>query len=49
MTPLKLPRSVILRAPALLPMLYTVAEISQLMDIPDRNLRDWLAFHGAEC
>lgn len=47
MTQLKLPRSVIIRALALLPMLCTVAEISQLMDVPDRTLRDWLAFHGA--
>lgn len=46
MTQLKLPRSVILQAPALLPMLYTVSEISNLLGIPDRTLRDWLAFHG---
>jgi hypothetical protein len=43
----KLPRSVILQAPALLPMLYTVSEISNLLGIPDRTLRDWLAFYGA--
>jgi hypothetical protein len=47
MTQLKLPRSAILQAPALLPMLYTVSEISNLLGIPDRTLRDWLAFYGA--
>jgi hypothetical protein len=47
MTQLKLPRSVILRAPALLPMLYTVSEVSALLEIPDRTLRDWLALYGA--
>ena len=47
MTQLKLPHSVIVRAPALLPMLYKVSEISQLMGVPDRTLRDWLAIHGA--
>lgn len=47
MTQLKLPRSVILHAPALLPMLYTVSEVSKLLGIPDRTLRDWLAFHAA--
>jgi hypothetical protein len=47
MAQLKLTHSVIVRAPALLPMLYTVSEISSLLDIPDRTLRDWLAFHDA--
>ena len=47
MEQLKLSHSVIVRAPALLPMLYTVSEISSLLDLPDRTLRDWLAFHGA--
>lgn len=28
-------------------MLYTVSEISNLLGIPDRTLRDWLAFYGA--
>jgi predicted RNA-binding Zn-ribbon protein involved in translation (DUF1610 family) len=41
-----LPHSVIVRAPGLLPMLYTVAELAAAIGIADRTLRDWLA-HGA--
>jgi len=38
----KLPHSVIVKAPGLLPMLYKVSEIAEELDIPDRTLRDWL-------
>lgn len=41
--PIQLPHSVVVRAPGLLPMLYTVSELSALLHIPDRTLRDWLA------
>lgn len=47
MTHIKLPHSVIVRAPGLLPMLYTVPEIARLIEVPDRTLRDWLAFQNA--
>ena len=38
----KLPHSVIVKAPGLLPMLYTPREISEELDIPENTLRDWL-------
>jgi hypothetical protein len=33
---------VIVKAPGLLPMLYTVRELAHDLDIPERTLRDWL-------
>jgi len=39
---MKLPHSVIVKAPGLLPMLYSVRELSGELGIPDRTLRDWL-------
>lgn len=41
-----IPHIAIVRAPGLLPMLYTVAELSRELEIPDRTLRDWLDIHG---
>ena len=38
-----IPRAVIVRAPGLLPMLYSVSELAGELNIPDRTLRDWLA------
>jgi len=38
----KLPHSVIVKAPGLLPMLYKVSELAADLSIPDRTLRDWL-------
>jgi hypothetical protein len=40
---LKIPHTVIVRAPGLLPMLYKASELSDELDIPERTLRDWLA------
>ncbi|MDD5367883.1 MAG: hypothetical protein PHQ40_02260 [Anaerolineaceae bacterium] len=40
---INLPHSAIIRAPGLLPMLYTVSELAQDLGLPDRTLRDWLA------
>ena len=37
-----LPHSAIVKSPGLLPMLYTVRELSEAVGIPDRTLRDWL-------
>lgn len=39
---IKLPHSVIVKAPGLLPMLYKVSELSSDLCIPDRTLRGWL-------
>src|SRR5690242_21886596 len=39
---IQLSHSVIVKAPGLLPMLYTVREISKDLDINDRTLRDWI-------
>jgi len=38
----KLPHNVIIKAPGLLPMLYTPREICEEMDIAESTLRDWL-------
>lgn len=43
----KLPHSVIVKAPGLLPMLYKPSEIAKDLGIPDRTLRDWLDKFGA--
>ena len=43
---IKLPHSVIVKSPGLLPMLYTVRELAEEIAIPERTLRDWL-LHGA--
>lgn len=40
---IKLPHPVIVRAPGLLPMRYTVHEIADDLGVPERTLRDWLA------
>ncbi len=40
---IKLPHSVIVKAPGLLPMLYTVHEMAEELSLPERTLRDWLA------
>jgi hypothetical protein len=42
----KLPHAVIVRAPGLLPMLYTVRELAEELSMLERTLRDWL-HHGA--
>lgn len=39
---LKLPHNVIVKAPGLLPMDYTVREIIEELGVPDSTLRDWL-------
>ena len=38
----KLPHKVIVKAPGLLPMLYTPREICEELDIAESTLRDWL-------
>lgn len=38
----KLPHSIIVKAPGLLPMLYKPSELADDLDIPERTLRDWL-------
>ncbi len=38
----KLPHAVIVRAPGLLPMQYTVRELADELGMPERTLRDWL-------
>jgi hypothetical protein len=43
MTRLQLPHSAIVKSPGLLPMLYTVSEISAALDLAERTLRDWLS------
>ena len=45
-TLIRLPHSAITKAPGLLPMLYTVAELARAIGVIERTLRDWLA-HGA--
>ncbi len=42
----RLPHSVIVRSPGLLPMLYTVVELAEAIGAVERTLRDWLV-HGA--
>jgi hypothetical protein len=37
-----LPHSAIVKSPGLLPMLYTVRELSDAIGVADRTLRDWL-------
>jgi hypothetical protein len=39
---IKIPRLVSVRAPGLLPMLYTLRELGEELGIPDSTLRDWL-------
>ena len=39
---MKLPHSVIVKSPGLLPMRYSVRELSEELNIADRTLRDWL-------
>ena len=39
---IKLSHPVIVRAPGLLPMLYTIRELAGELGIPERTLRDWL-------
>jgi hypothetical protein len=39
---LKFPQSVIVRSPGLLPMLYTISELSEELRIPHTTLRGWL-------
>jgi len=39
----KLPHLVIVRAPGLLPMLYTLAELGEELNLPESTLRDWLS------
>jgi hypothetical protein len=43
MTRLQLSHSAIVKSPGLLPMLYTVSEISAALDLAERTLRDWLS------
>ena len=42
MANIRLPHSAIVKSPGLLPMLYTVSEISAAVGVPERTLRDWL-------
>jgi hypothetical protein len=39
---IKLPHSVIVKSPGLLPMLYTVRELADAIGVHERTLRDWL-------
>ena len=39
---IRLPHSVIVKAPGLLPMLYKVSELAVELHLPERTLRDWL-------
>lgn len=39
---IKLPHQVIVKAPGLLPMLYTVRGLAEELGMPERTLRDWL-------
>jgi hypothetical protein len=41
---IKLSHSVIVKAPGLLPMLYTVRELAYELSMPERTLRDWLLY-----
>jgi hypothetical protein len=43
---IRLSHAVIVKAPGLLPMLYTVRELADELSMPERTLRDWL-LHGA--
>lgn len=43
---IRLPHAVIVKAPGLLPMLYTVRELADELSMSERTLRDWL-LHGA--
>jgi hypothetical protein len=43
---IKLTHAIIVKAPGLLPMLYTVRELADELSMPERTLRDWL-LHGA--
>jgi len=43
---IKLPHAVIVKAPGLLPMLYTVRELANELSMPERTLRVWLV-HSA--
>ena len=38
----RVPHGVIVKAPGLLPMYYTVREITQELGMPERTFRDWL-------
>ncbi len=40
----RLSHSVIVRAPGLLPMLYSVSELAAAIGVVERTLRDWLAY-----
>ena len=42
-TKIKIPHKVIIRAPGLLPMLYTLNELASALDIPYNTLRGWLS------
>jgi hypothetical protein len=39
---IRLPHGVIVKAPGLLPMMYTLREISEELGVPDSTLRGWL-------
>jgi hypothetical protein len=43
---IKFPHHVIVKAPGLLPMIYTVRELAEELGMPERTLRDWL-MHSA--
>jgi hypothetical protein len=40
--PVKLPHAVIVRAPGLLPMLYTPVELERELTVPARTVREWV-------
>jgi len=42
-TKIKIPHKVIIRAPGLLPMLYTLNELASALDMPYNTLRGWLS------
>jgi hypothetical protein len=39
---MRLPQSVIVKSPGLLPMHYKVSELAETLRVPERTLRDWL-------
>ena len=45
---IKVPHHVIVKIKGLLPMMYTIREMSEELDTPVGTLRDWLSF-GAPC
>lgn len=40
---INIPHAALVKAPGLLPMLYTASELAEDIGLPERTLRDWLA------